>query len=621
LSGIVGILQLDGAPVDRPLFEGMTQYLTFRGPDALGTFVDGSVGLGHAMLRTTFEQAREQQPSSLDGQVWITADARIDGRPELRRELAVAGRETPADATDVELILHAYHAWGEGCVEHLLGDFAFALWDGRARKLFCGRDHFGVKPFYYAQAGAALVLSNTLNCVRLHPAVSSELNELAIADFLLFGYNQEVDTTIFADIRQLAPAHTLTVSDGALRARRFWTLPIEETLVYKEPDEYVAHFRELFDRAVGDRLRTDRLSLFMSGGLDSTSVAASAVNSQHSLPGGIDKFHFRAYTFVSSVVGPDAERDLAALAAKYLDIPIVVVALGGKQGFECWDDPVLLWSEPVAGPSGLQQVDALHQAALHGRVLLRGEGGDSGLYPSSGHFVDLARKWRFGQMAAEVWHYRRAVGRRPPLYFGTYFRKRFGSQETLVSLPSWLNRQFVDRLQLQARWEHVQTAPQTVHPSRPEAYSDLASCMWPNQFVRLDPGASRILLESRHPFFDVRLVSYLLRLPPVPWCVHKHLLRTAMRGALPEAIRTRPKAVLPHGEEAPSTWELLKTWARNTQKTPNIAAWVDMDEYRCSVDRLPRVDRSAALSLWRPASLARWLWLDSNRAWLPQTQP
>ena len=94
-----------------------------------------------------------------------------------------------------------------------------------ARRLFCARDHFGIKPFYYAQVLGGIVFSNTLDCIRLHPAVSDGLNEVAIGDFLLFGWNQDPSTTTFADIRRLAAAHTLTCEQGTSRARRYWTVP------------------------------------------------------------------------------------------------------------------------------------------------------------------------------------------------------------------------------------------------------------------------------------------------------------------------------------------------------------------------------------------------------------
>src|SRR5205814_3811924 len=140
---IVGIINLDGAPVDRPLLERMTDFLAFRGPDAKSVWSDGHVGLGHTMLRTTWESENEQQPCSLDGRVWITADARVDGRADLVRLLAAKGRDVLKGATDPQLILHAYDAWGEGCVQHLIGDFAFAIWDRDRQRLFCARDQLG----------------------------------------------------------------------------------------------------------------------------------------------------------------------------------------------------------------------------------------------------------------------------------------------------------------------------------------------------------------------------------------------------------------------------------------------------------------------------------------------
>ena len=127
-------------------------------------------------------------------------------------------------ANDAELILHAYHAWGDDCVNHLIGDFAFAIWDGRERRVFCARDHFGVKPFYYAQRRHFFVFSNTLTCVRLHPSVPDDLNDLAIADFLLFGVNRDASTTAFEGIARLPAAGALTLSATGARRSRYWAL-------------------------------------------------------------------------------------------------------------------------------------------------------------------------------------------------------------------------------------------------------------------------------------------------------------------------------------------------------------------------------------------------------------
>src|SRR5271163_1529243 len=129
MSGILGIVNLDGAPVDPTLLRKMADFLAFRGPDAQETWIGGNAGFGHTMLRTTWEAEHERQPCSLDGQIWITADARIDDRRNLIDKLTAEGRHVVSTAPDVELILHAYEVWSQNCIDHLLGDFAFAIWD------------------------------------------------------------------------------------------------------------------------------------------------------------------------------------------------------------------------------------------------------------------------------------------------------------------------------------------------------------------------------------------------------------------------------------------------------------------------------------------------------------
>src|ERR1700694_6160828 len=196
--------------------------------------MDGSSGLGHAMLRTTRESVGEHQPASLDGRFWIAADARLDGRVEFIAELQRSGRVVPPNAPDSELLLHAYVAWGTPCVEHLRGDFSFAIWDARNKQLFCARDHFGIKPFYYVQRENLFLFSNTLNCVRMHPKVSEELNDAAIGDFLLFGLNYDNATTSFRDVQRLPPGHCLTFSSSGFNIKRFWVSPTDVRNSYRK---------------------------------------------------------------------------------------------------------------------------------------------------------------------------------------------------------------------------------------------------------------------------------------------------------------------------------------------------------------------------------------------------
>ena len=134
--------------------------------------------------------------------------------------------------TDAEVILQAYEKWGDDCVKHLIGDFAFAIWDDREQRLFCARDHFGVKPFFYTHTADSFNFSSTLNELK----VSNTLNEIAVGDYLLFGVNQDQSTTIYKDIHRLPPGHTLVVENNQIRIQRYWTPSLPAEIRFRDPE-------------------------------------------------------------------------------------------------------------------------------------------------------------------------------------------------------------------------------------------------------------------------------------------------------------------------------------------------------------------------------------------------
>lgn len=196
MSRFTGIYNLDGKPVAQPLLKQMTDSMAARGPDALHTWLYGPLGFGHTLLKTTWESEHENQPLTFDTKVWITGDIRLDRRDELIDRLTSAGLAPDTNAADVDLLLHAYLAWQENCLEYLSGDFAFILWDNSNRSLFAARDHFGIVPFYYAETGKTLVFSNDIKSLQQHPGISDRLDEHTIGDILLFGMNRLRSTTI-----------------------------------------------------------------------------------------------------------------------------------------------------------------------------------------------------------------------------------------------------------------------------------------------------------------------------------------------------------------------------------------------------------------------------------------
>jgi asparagine synthase (glutamine-hydrolysing) len=603
MSGIVGIINLDGQPVDRQLVRQMTNFMTYRGPDAQEVWVNGPVGLGHALLQTTEDTLPECQPHSLDGQVWISADARIDGRADLIRKLSGHVGNDPENPTDVELILLAYHVWGEDCLLHLIGDFAFAIWDGHRRRLFCVRDHLGVKPFYYVDPGRTLIFSNTLNCIQQHPDVSHRLNDLAIADFLLFDSNQDPTTTSFADIRRLPAAHFLTwEAGGPVKVQRYWRLPQESVARYRRQRDYVDRFQELLYQAVGDRLRTSRVGVFLSGGLDSPMVTAIA---QELLAAQATRFDLNCFTVVFDWLIPHEERFYAGAVARHLQVPIKFLplddyALYGRQA-------ELRWPESCPGPRDAASSDFINLAAGLSRVILTGEGGDEILYPSKSHIYGLARSLRLAPLVTGMGRSIFLYGHIPQVGFKATLRRwrHRNSQNCLdTGFPKWLQPDFAARLELRNRWDQLSQGFRPEHPVRPEACAFLGNPLLQEVFERqYDPESTGRPVEFRHPLLDVRLLSFALTLPPLPWCVDKIMLRELAKGRLPEAVRRRPKTPLADYPELAQVRRPDSRWLDDFDPCDGLAAYVrraavppvttETDPWRLRINLRP-----VSLNLW-----------------------
>jgi asparagine synthase (glutamine-hydrolysing) len=533
VSGIVGIVNHDGAPVDPALLRRLTESLSFRGPDALNCWTEGNVGFGHTMLRTTDEAEHEVQPCTIDGNEWITADARVDGREDLLRELRGKGENPRKAVTDPELILHAYRAWGEDCVNHLLGDFAFAIWDGRRKNLFCARDHMGVKQFYYSVIGAGFFFSNTLNCLRSVPGVSSRLNEVAIGDFLVFGYKQDTATTTFADIQQIPPGHCLSASGQRFDITRHWTFPLPGELSYKRSEDYVEHFLDLLRNATRDRIRSNRVSISMSGGLDSPALALLAKE----VVAGRGGDGLLAITVVRDRLSRDRERYFAGLVADHLGIPIEFLAADDNEVFRRWGSP-----EPIDNPLHAMQRDLLATAARHSRVLLSGDDADGLLHPSRRAYVRaLISKRSFGRLFRDAAWFLITQRRIPKLPIRSRRDLRTASRDRDLFL-SLVNPDFERRVRLRERVAELSWPP--IPPSystRATTFRMLTSPSWNERLATADPGATLVNVETRYPFLDIRLIRFCLMLPQVPWCVGKHIIRASVQGRLPPEIVRRPK--------------------------------------------------------------------------------
>lgn len=605
MSGFAGIVNFDGAPVDRALLERLTQHLAFRGPDAQEIRCSGGVGFGHTLLRTTRESARERQPLGWKDQLWIVADARLDAREELLAKLHSCGAAHAAlslATPEPELILHAYHQWGEACVDRFLGDFSFAIWDVLNRKLFCARDHIGIRQFFYAQLGNTLIFSNTLSALRPIPGLSGRLNDLSIADFLLFDSIQDPSATSFEGIHRLPAAHALVAQREKLSVRRYWELSVTTPVHFAREEEYVERFKELLDTAVSDRLRTDNAGILLSGGLDSSTVAASArrVLDREGIAGGL-----AGRTNVFDRLIPDEERHYTGLVAKALGISVEFSPLDHFRIFERAHLPESQTVEPThcAWPETFP--DLMRTLPEGCRVVLTGTGGDPALCGRiTVHFRQVLGTGQYRRALSDAFRYLTSEGRFSRFYLRKRWSILFGSKDSAPFYPPWLNEDMEKSLGLRERWKNLNQPAPPAPAVRPEAREAIANPFWAGHFQGYDAGLSLIPAEARHPFFDLRLVNFLLGLPRLPWCSDKELLREAARGSLPDAVRLRRKSPLPADPLA----ALLRHPASNG--IGHFDATSRLRDYVCP-DRIPTSLREASVwQAWihlRPASLNLWL--------------
>jgi asparagine synthase (glutamine-hydrolysing) len=229
-----------------------------------------------------------------------------------------------------------------------------------------------------------------------------------------------------------------------------------------------------------------------------------------------------------------------------LGIPIEYLAADCHQPFERWDSPELHRPEPDNSPLRALSVDQMTQIAARSRVAFYCEGPDNLLHYEWRPYVDyLVNNRHFGSLSADVVRYI-LIHRRLPLFGRLVNRLKWSvkADDDAAILPRWLNREFSRRSSLEQRWQAWQRGPLSDHPFRPKASASLQLPMWRSIFEHFDPGINGFAIETRHPFMDLRMVRYLLSVPPIPWCPDKQLVRLAMRGVLPEAVRVRPKAAL-----------------------------------------------------------------------------
>ncbi len=534
MSGICGIFHLDGKKVEEKLLLEFTQHLKYRGSDSQKIWLNDYIGFGHTLFKTTFESNCELQPFSLDNQVFIVADARIDDRQNLLNKLNFKQENNTNQLTDVELILRAYLTWDESCLDHLLGDFSFAIFDSRKKRLFCARDHFGIKPFFYTQFNQTFLFASDLQTLLKHPNICLNLKQLFIADFLIFNTSLDQSNTVYDNIYRLPASHQLIINLDKMTINRYYTLPLNQEIKYKNQADYIEHYQELLTVAIQDRLRFDQVNILMSGGIDSTSIAAIA-----------NQFtKIKAFNETVKTLFKDEEIYYAQITANFLGIDIEYFYHDNYQLYDRWQELYPNFSEPSNSPFAAESADFIKLFLSHSPICLSGLGGDEVLYAHRLYYVELIKNGQILQFWQKLRQHWQFYGTFRGLAFRSGLKQLLGlniDSNSKPLYPSWIKPEFTKKLDLKERFAHYTQPKPLLHKTHPEAYQGLTSGAWSSA---LESSSYPYGLEIRYPFFDLRLINYILAIEPIPWCFNKHIHRSAIAKLLPSEIVNRPKTPL-----------------------------------------------------------------------------
>ncbi len=617
MCGIVGIYQFSSEVVDIKILQKMSEVIHHRGPDDEGYYFDKNIGLGHRRLSIIdLSPAGHQPMSNEDGSVWITYNGEIFNYVELMAELQDKGHVFKSK-TDTEVIIHAYEEWGVECLSRFNGMFAFAIWDSKRKRLFCARDRFGIKPFYYFYDNKQFLFASEIKALLEDRSVERSPNQQIIYDFLVQAYLDHTDETFFKGIKQLLPAHYLLISNEKLEIKRWWDINETKRFDSLTDDGYASRFYELFEDAIRLRLRSDvPVGTCLSGGLDSSSIVCVA---NKLMFGKKDEdISERQKTFSSCFdLSEYDERVYINAVLEKTSAEANFIFPKAEELFDIISDIIWHQDEPFSSTSIVAQWYVMKEASKKIKVLLDGQGADELLAGYHGYFgalySDLIKNFRLIRLFKELIYYKKNHHKFQPHVFSNIARS---------FLPSYLVSILRGRIKGDISWLD------TNFQKKYKRSFDLTN-KFPNHFDNLlyniltkyglpallhyeDRNSMAFSIEARVPFLDYRLVEFMFSLPSeqkIRNGTTKVVLRNAMKDILPEKVRTRQDKM---GFVTPEDiW--FRTAAKDkileiiNSKSFKERGYLNINQVKMEFDAHCRGEKNISNTVWRWVNMELWL--------------
>lgn len=561
MCGICGIFfQNRDWRVNGDVLATMNRRIVHRGPDDEGFFVEENVGLAMRRLSIIDVKTGHQPLTNENQDIWIVYNGEIYNHAELRAELEAKGHRYRS-RSDTETIVHLYEEYGRECVKHLRGMFAFVIWDRRTRTIFAARDRLGIKPLYYRWDGKAFLFGSEIKTILAYPGIEAEFNRGTLAEYLAFGYITGPET-MFSGIRKLMPGHTFELSErGEPRIERYWDLDVPVDEEAKPREHYVKTYRELLEGAVSSHLMSDvPLGVFLSGGLDSSAVAALTTKIRGD----------RIQTF-SVGYGEEefSELGFAHEVATHIGSDHHEVRMSREEFFESL--PRLIWheDEPIVWPSSVSLYFVARLARERVTVVLTGEGSDETLagYTRYAWTLTNARMdstYRAVTPSALRGLVRKAIRNSPlsaslhrklehtflvrdgaswsSFYYDNFFSAFSAAEQRELLTEDAVSHSGDAYAGSMGAWER--SHGDLLHRL---LYADINSYLV-ELLMKQDQMSMAASIESRVPFLDHKLVEFTARIPE-KYSIHgmagKFILKEAVEDLLPRSIVYRKKMGFP----------------------------------------------------------------------------
>ncbi|WP_426110065.1 asparagine synthase (glutamine-hydrolyzing) [Massilia sp. PWRC2] len=594
MCGISGIINKNDTAVDPGAIRAITDLVAHRGPDGDGFYFGDCFAFGHRRLAILDVSSAGSQPMAYLQRYVITYNGEVYNFVELKTQLARCGYHFDSDS-DTEVILAAYDKWGEHCVDHFNGMWSFAIYDVKRHLIFCSRDRFGVKPFYYSDGPAQFVFGSEIKQVLRAGGGTAVANMAMVRDFLVEGLHDHTSATFFQGVHALKAGHNLVyrLDDHVSVETRWYSLFMREELPQMGAHAATSRFLQELKQSVRYRLRSDvKVGTCLSGGLDSSSIASLSSTLYHASSG----LRFQAVHARASERAID-ESGFARELADSCGIDLAVIEPSAADFTAAVDDVAWCQEEPFAAPSIVMQFFVFKKAREIGcKVMLDGQGGDEVMLGYERYFA--AHLKSLARLAAlrELWSIRNhaSLSLRDLLARLAYF------SFAPVRIGALRRRYAFVKDRYLADFPNIRALAAATTDVRAMQKLEIESFQLPHLLRYEDRNSMHHSVEARLPFLDYRLVETCYGIDSrlkirQGWT--KHILRVAMQGLAPATILWRTNKL---GFEAP-----VATWIasmRPAMETTIGQSQIIKQLCKRDID-LARIDRA---TFWKLYSIAKW---------------